>query len=148
MSATLLAPEYHTVNVKARMIACAVVREGPQPRRNPKPMRDPAAVAALLRALIGAPPQEVFAVVALNAKHDVLAVYEVSRGTLNSSLVDPRAVFGPALRLQGVASIILGHNHPSGDPTPSDLSRIAQTATTHYHAESGDGYGKEPTDED
>ncbi len=44
---------------------------------------------------------------------------EVSTGTLSASLVHPREVFGPALRIMGVASVVLLHNHPSGDPTPS-----------------------------
>ncbi len=39
-------------------------------------------------------------------------------GTLTASLVHPREVFGPAMR-EGAAAIILVHNHPSGDPTPS-----------------------------
>jgi DNA repair protein RadC len=43
---------------------------------------------------------------------------EVSVGTLTASLVHPREVFGPAVR-EGAASLLLTHNHPSGDPTPS-----------------------------
>jgi len=48
----------------------------------------------------------------------VRAIEEVSRGTLNSSLVHPREVFRSAI-LAGAAGIIVVHNHPSGDPTPS-----------------------------
>lgn len=72
----------------------------------------------LLVKLIGDEPQEVFLALGLNTRHRVQAVYEVSRGTLSSALVHPREVFGPALRI-GVAAIIVGHNHPSGDPEPS-----------------------------
>ena len=43
----------------------------------------------------------------------------ISRGTLNASLVHPREVFRPAI-LASAAAIILVHNHPSGDPEPSD----------------------------
>ncbi len=57
-------------------------------------------------------------VVCLNTKHMVLAVEEVSRGTLNESIVHPREVFRPALARQAYA-IILAHNHPSGNPKPS-----------------------------
>jgi DNA repair protein RadC len=48
----------------------------------------------------------------------VIAYHEVSRGTLDATLVHPREVFKAAL-LSNAASIILTHNHPSGDPTPS-----------------------------
>jgi DNA repair protein RadC len=66
---------------------------------------------------------EVFAALLLNGKHRVTGYVEVSRGTLTASLVHPREVFGPALRL-GAAAVVVVHNHPSGDPEPSgeDLS--------------------------
>jgi DNA repair protein RadC len=62
--------------------------------------------------------QEVFGVLILNTKHKIVAVHEVSRGTLNASMVHPREVFKPAV-LHNAASIICFHNHPSGDPEPS-----------------------------
>src|SRR5271168_3577104 len=58
-------------------------------------------------------------VVCLNTKHMVLAVEEISRGTLNESLFHPREAFRPALARQAHA-VILVHNHPSGNPQPSD----------------------------
>jgi DNA repair protein RadC len=58
-------------------------------------------------------------VICLNTKHKVLAVEEVTRGTLNESLFHPREAFRPALARQAHA-VILVHNHPSGNPTPSD----------------------------
>jgi len=58
-------------------------------------------------------------VICLNTKHKVLAVEEVSRGTLNESLFHPREAFRPALARQAHA-VILVHNHPSGNTTPSD----------------------------
>jgi DNA repair protein RadC len=57
-------------------------------------------------------------IVCLNTKHKVLAVEEVTRGTLNESLFHPREAFRPALARQAHA-VILVHNHPSGDPNPS-----------------------------
>jgi DNA repair protein RadC len=57
-------------------------------------------------------------IVCLNTKHKVLAVEEVTRGTLNESLFHPREAFRPALARQAHA-VILVHNHPSGDPHPS-----------------------------
>jgi len=58
-------------------------------------------------------------VICLNTKHKVLAVEEVSRGTLNESLFHPREAFRPALARQAHA-VVLVHNHPSGNTTPSD----------------------------
>jgi len=62
--------------------------------------------------------EEVMVMLVLDIKNNVIGAFEVSRGSLNSSIVHPREVFKRALLLNG-ASIILAHNHPSGDPTPS-----------------------------
>jgi len=62
--------------------------------------------------------QEVFGILILNTKNKIVAVHEISRGTLNSSMVHPREVFKPAI-LHNAAAIICFHNHPSGDPEPS-----------------------------
>ena len=62
--------------------------------------------------------QEVFGILILNTKNKIVAVHEISRGALNSSLVHPREVFKPAV-LHNAAAIICFHNHPSGDPLPS-----------------------------
>ena len=63
-------------------------------------------------------PSEVFAILCLSTKHRVIGYHEVSRGTLDTALVHPREVFKAAI-LANAAAIILTHNHPSGDPTPS-----------------------------
>ena len=66
-------------------------------------------------------------VICLNTKHMVLAVEEVTRGTLNESLFHPREAFRPALARQAHA-VILVHNHPSGNPRPSDADlRVTRT---------------------
>jgi len=62
--------------------------------------------------------QEVFGIFVLNIKNKIVAVHEISRGILNSSMVHPREVFKPAI-LHNAAAIICFHNHPSGDPEPS-----------------------------
>jgi DNA repair protein RadC len=62
--------------------------------------------------------REAFRVLMLDTKNGLIRSEEISRGTLNASLVEPREVFKAAI-LASSASIILGHNHPSGDPTPS-----------------------------
>ena len=54
----------------------------------------------------------------LDGKHRLIAEKLISQGTLTASPVHPREVFGPAIR-SSAAAIVLVHNHPSGDPTPS-----------------------------
>ena len=62
--------------------------------------------------------QEVFKALLLDTKHRVLIDLTVSAGSLNQTIVHPREVFGPAIR-EAAAAVIVIHNHPSGDPTPS-----------------------------
>jgi DNA repair protein RadC len=62
--------------------------------------------------------QEVFLVLHLDARHRVVGESRISEGSLSASLVHPREVFRSAIR-RGAGSIVLVHNHPSGDPTPS-----------------------------
>jgi DNA repair protein RadC len=61
---------------------------------------------------------EVFAILCLTTKYRVIAYHEVSRGTINATLVEPRGVFTAAL-LAHAAAIIAVLVHPSGDPTQS-----------------------------
>lgn len=61
---------------------------------------------------------EEFHIVTLGTKNQVIATHQISVGTLDASLVHPREVFRPAIK-DAAASVILVHNHPSGDPTPS-----------------------------
>jgi len=63
--------------------------------------------------------QEHLKLLMLNTKNVVIAVKDVSVGSLNSSIVHPREVFCEAIK-RSSASIIICHNHPSGDPTPSN----------------------------
>lgn len=62
--------------------------------------------------------QETFSILTLNTKTKIIHERLVSIGTLNSSIVHPRDVFKPAI-MDNAAAVILSHNHPSGDPTPS-----------------------------
>lgn len=62
--------------------------------------------------------EEVFSILTLDAKCQVTGCFEVSRGSLNSSIVHPREVFKRAI-LANSHGIILTHNHPSGNPKPS-----------------------------
>jgi DNA repair protein RadC len=61
---------------------------------------------------------EVCGLFCLSTRNQVLAYHELSRGSVNATLVHPRDVFKIAL-LANATAIVVGHNHPSGDPTPS-----------------------------
>ena len=62
--------------------------------------------------------QEAFVVFTLDSKNMMISRHLISLGLLDTSLVHPREVFRPAL-LDGAKTIIVAHNHPSGDPSPS-----------------------------
>ena len=66
----------------------------------------------------GAEAVEQFGVVSLDTKHRLIRAKVISIGTLDATIVHPREVFREAISA-GAAAIILFHNHPSGDPTPS-----------------------------
>lgn len=76
--------------------------------------------------LLAAEAVEVFGMICLTTTHRVIGYYEVSRGTLDSTAVHPREVFKAAM-LANASSIVVGHNHPSGDPTPSPDDRVLTT---------------------
>lgn len=78
----------------------------------------PSIAAEVIRSYIGPTDREHFVVLMLDTKTHIIGVNTVSVGTLNASLVHPRETFKPAI-LVNAFSIILGHNHPSGDPLPS-----------------------------
>lgn len=78
----------------------------------------PADAAPTLVSLLQHEAVEVFVVLCLSTKRRVLGYNEVSRGTLDATLVHPRDVFKVAV-LANAAAIIAAHNHPSGDPTPT-----------------------------
>ncbi len=72
----------------------------------------------LMQPKIGHLKQEVFVVILLDSKNNVIKEETIAKGTLNSTLIHPREVFKLAIK-ESANSIILVHNHPSGDPTPS-----------------------------
>lgn len=78
----------------------------------------PEDAASLAQAFLAGVDREHFIVLLLDTKNKVTGINTVSIGTLSSSVVHPREVFKPAI-LANAAGIILAHNHPSGDPTPS-----------------------------
>lgn len=95
-------------------------------------IREPEDVVRLFRARLRDLQVEEFHLLALDSQSQVLRQILVTRGLLNSSLVHPREVFRAAIA-EAAAGIIVVHNHPSGDPTPSAEDR----AVTRQLAEAG-----------
>lgn len=85
-------------------------------------IRGPADVFAHFHPSLRLVQHEKFIALLLDGRQRVLREHVVSQGTLTASLVHPREVFRPALR-ESAAALILVHNHPSGDPTPSPEDR-------------------------
>src|SRR5262245_6928962 len=81
-------------------------------------LRTPRQLASYLLPQYGAGSVEQFGIVMLDTKHRVIRIRIVSIGSLDTALVHPREVFREATAASA-AAIVLYHNHPSGDPTPS-----------------------------
>jgi DNA repair protein RadC len=88
------------------------------PRPEVISIRGPEDVLALCRGMQRLRVEE-FRVLLLNARHESIRKVTVSRGSLNASIVHPREVFRPAI-VASAASLVLVHNHPSGDAEPSE----------------------------
>src|ERR1700730_10228611 len=79
----------------------------------------PRIAAKTLAPLLAAEPVEVFAVACLSTRHRLLAWHVLSRGTRASTSISLPDVFVPACLTPGTTALLVVHNHPSGDPTPS-----------------------------
>jgi DNA repair protein RadC len=97
-----------------------------KPLRLPMPVRSdingPHDAARLAAAVLADVTVEKVIALHVNTKHQLIGVHVVSVGTLNEALVHPRDVFKGAF-LANAAGLIVCHNHPSGDPTPSPDDR-------------------------
>ncbi len=94
-------------------------------------LNSPSEIASYVRAKIGKEKQEHFIIVFFNTRNELI-YSDISVGTINASLVHPREVFNEAIS-QHASHIVVAHNHPSGDPTPSDEDII----TTRRLVEAG-----------
>jgi len=83
-----------------------------------KQINSPKDAANIIKLFLNNVDREMFVVMCLDTKNNINSLNVVSTGTLNSAMVHPREVFKTAI-LSNANSIILAHNHPSGDPTPS-----------------------------
>ncbi|HVB32637.1 MAG TPA: DNA repair protein RadC [Gemmatimonadaceae bacterium] len=98
-------------------------RMAAESRDDGAPVRSPRDVVALFAPRLEDLPVEEFHVAVLDSQHRLERDVTITRGILNSSLVHPREVFREAIA-ERAASVILVHNHPSGDPMPSPDDRV------------------------
>lgn len=99
-----------------------LVRDG-RATMTPAPLLTSVGAADLLRPLFADVDREQFLVCGLDAKNCIIGANVVSMGSLTMSIVHPREVFKPLI-LMNAAAWICAHNHPSGDPTPSQEDRL------------------------
>lgn len=95
-----------------------LVRDNKKTETETKFIKSSDDVNKIIQSYLNGADREHFVIVLLNRKNGIIGINTVSVGDLSSSIVHPREVFKPAI-VAGAASIILAHNHPSGDPTPS-----------------------------
>ena len=123
MLSELLSPLVPTPGHRVRELVCTY-----RPLRDPDGhvvdvptvlLPNPRIAAAVLAPLIADQPVEVFAVACLSTKHRLLAWHLLSRGTRDGTPVSMPDVFVPACLTPGATGVMVLHNHPSGDPTPS-----------------------------
>lgn len=127
----------------SRVLACLeMTRRVGVWRTQPRPtVSTPEDVVALCGPQLRGADREHFWAIALSTKNHVLRVIEVSIGSLNASIVHPRELFKEAVRASA-ASVVVVHNHPSGDPTPSG----ADIQLTRRLVKAGDVLGIELLD--
>lgn len=82
-------------------------------------IKNPQGAVKAIQARIKDKAKEHFKLVLLNTRNKIIGITNVSVGTLNTNLVHPREVFKDAI-IHSAASVVLVHNHPSGDPEPSE----------------------------
>lgn len=116
-------------NVKCRAGDVPVVRLALKKQacaRDTAPINMPDKVVQYMKDHYGCQPQEYAVAIALNSQMGPLTVIEVSQGAVEQAMVDPKVLFS-ALLLSGATAFIFFHNHPSGNPEPSqadvDLTR-------------------------
>lgn len=98
-----------------------LVRDGSQ-KAERKKVSHPAVAAEVLREYLDGVDREHFVALLLDTQNQIIGIHTVTVGTLDASLIHPREIYKAAI-LANAASVVLAHNHPSGDPTPSAEDR-------------------------
>ncbi len=107
---------------KSCQIAAAIElgkRLATKPRAKRLNIGSPEDIASIFMEEIRYHKKESFKILLLNKKNEIISVEDISTGNIDTSIVDPREVFNPAIR-KSAGSIVLVHNHPSGNPEPSN----------------------------
>jgi DNA repair protein RadC len=86
-------------------------------------IEQPEIASEIVRRFLDGADRETFVVLGLTAKNRLIGICAVSVGSLSSTIVHPREVFKPAI-LMNACQIMVAHNHPSGDPTPSPEDKL------------------------
>jgi len=94
-------------------------RQDLEPELKDFDIKDPQSVVKAIRASIKDKAKEHFKLILLNPRNKIIGISTISIGTLNASLVHPREVFKDAIT-HNAYSVVLAHNHPSGDSEPSE----------------------------
>ena len=101
-----------------KAVLCLAERYEQAPLVAGRPVTDAAGAERFLRSRLGSRPQEIFAVMFLNSRHQLLMFEELFSGSVDRAQVYPREVLRRALSYNA-AAVVLAHNHPSGNPEPS-----------------------------
>jgi DNA repair protein RadC len=109
-----------TVKQSVNIYSLRMVKESTASYTVDNPIKSPAEAVHMMNQIFDLEhqPNELFIILCVDIKNKIAGAHVISQGTLNSSLVHPREVFKAAL-LNNASSIIVAHNHPSGDPAPS-----------------------------
>jgi len=94
-------------------------RQDLEPELKDFDIKEPQSIVKAIRASIKDKAKEHFKLILLNARNKILGISTISIGSLNASIVHPREVFKDAI-VHNAYSVVLAHNHPSGDPEPSE----------------------------
>ena len=94
-------------------------RQDLEPELKNYDIKNPQSVVKAIRASIKDKAKEHFKLILLDTRNKIIGISTISIGTLNAGLVHPREIFKEAI-IHNSASVVLAHNHPSGDPEPSD----------------------------
>ena len=108
-----------TIHAAARLLVEARVQRG-------ESFVEPATAQAYFRDKLGGAEREIFATAFLDTRHRLITYAEIFMGSIDGAEVHPREIVKAALR-HNAAAVIVAHNHPSGDVTPSAADRVVTT---------------------